>query len=169
MSTIATQHSRRHFRSARQGSGRAEAMVCGRSARCTGICSHGREQGSGIAITNSNGAIVDDHRRATAPPSSKRRRVDLCQNRKISRMRWVLGTLVGFHRFLSAPMDVGRRPKTIAIEENLWNPLGTRLFNIYPDRYPMAQYQEPPFHWGWCTLWENESPTKNARPNEVKP
>ena len=54
----------------------------------------------------------------------------LCQNRKISRMRWVLGTLVGFHRFLSAPMDVGRRPKTIAIEENLWNPLGTRLFNI---------------------------------------
>ena len=64
MSTIATQHSRRHFRSARQGSGRAEAMVCGRSARCTGIGSHGREQGSGIAITNSNGASVDDHRRA---------------------------------------------------------------------------------------------------------
>ena len=45
-------------------------------------------------------------------------------------MRWVLGTLVGVHRFISAPMDVGRRPKTIAIEENLWNPLGTRLFNI---------------------------------------
>ena len=65
-----------------------------------------------------------------APPSSKRRRVDLCQNRKISRMRWVLGTLVGVHRFISAPMDVGRRPKTIAIEENLWTPLGTRLFNI---------------------------------------
>ena len=35
----------------------------------------------------------------------------------------------------SAPMDVGRRPKTIAIEENLWNPLGTRLFNI--DRGPV--------------------------------
>ena len=50
-------------------------------------------------------------------------------------MRWVLGTLVGFHRFVSAPMDVGRRPKTIAIEENLWNPLGTRLFNI--DRGPV--------------------------------
>ena len=62
----------------------------------------------------------------------------LCQNRKISRMRWVLGTLVGLHRFISTPMDVGRRPKTIAIEENLCNPLGTRLFNIDPDRYPVA-------------------------------
>ena len=45
-------------------------------------------------------------------------------------MRWVLGTLVGVHRFISAPMDVGRRPKTIAIEENLWTPLGTRLLTL---------------------------------------
>ena len=109
-------------------------MVCGRSARCTGIGSHGREQGSGIAITNSNGAIVDDHRTSTAPPSIE----EVARGSSISPHAWVWGTLVGVHRFISAPMDVGRRPKTIAIEENLWNPLGTRLFNIDPDRYPVA-------------------------------
>ena len=113
-------------------------MVCGRSARCTGIGSHGREQGSGIAITNSNGASVDDHRRAKHSIIEEKASGSLSKSKDLARMRWVLGTLVGVHRFISAPMDVGRRPKTIAIEENLWTPLGTRLFNIDPDRYPVA-------------------------------
>ena len=78
----------------------------------SGHCPHSPERSHGHQSSCGSRRM----RRRLADMGEKARHMYLCQNRKISRMRWVLGTLVGLHRFISTPMDVGRRPKTIAIE-----------------------------------------------------
>ena len=106
-------------------------MACGRSARSTGIGSHGCEQGSGIAITNFNGAIVDDHRRSTAPPSIEEvvsgRGREMVVSPECDNLVFERGTFRGFcmHDLGAAPQD--QLPKTFAAKTSEGTPLGTRF------------------------------------------